>query len=464
MKSNDLTHILVLDDETSIRDGLIHYFSERNYRISGASNWEEAQLVLPKSIVHIIILDVVLPGFDRKKDGLDVLSLIKQKYPDTEVIMISGHATVEKVITAWNQGALMFLEKPYSLEEMEKAVKRAEYYSRGFSRLHQLEAQVISQKMEQSLGTKVIAKSPQMKKCLSLAKKYAQNNHSVLITGESGTGKEIIAKLIHYFSNRSEEEFVAVNVNAIPHELFESTLFGYVKGAFTGANTNTTGLVEKAGKGTIFLDEIGDISPAIQLKLLRVLQEKTFERVGDAVPLKVDVRVIAATNRDLKEKVRKGEFREDLYYRLKVVEIMLPRLNERLEDIPLLVEHFCSRFNKSFNKSITGIADEVLAVFMNYDWPGNIRELEHAIEHAFVLCHGQEITCEHLPQEIKELCDDTVRTSETSREITRDSIISALQKCGWNKAKAARTLGVSRQTMYRKISEFNISEQTSKNH
>lgn len=284
MKSNDLTHILVLDDETSIRDGLIHYFSERNYRISGASNWEEAQLVLTKSIVHIIILDVVLPGFDRKKDGLDVLSLIKQKYPDTEVIMISGHATVEKVITAWNQGALMFLEKPYSLEEMEKAVKRAEYYSRGFSRLHQLEAQVISQKMEQSLGTKVIAKSPQMKKCLSLAKKYAQNNHSVLITGESGTGKEIIAKLIHYFSNRSEEEFVAVNVNAIPHELFESTLFGYVKGAFTGANTNTTGLVEKAGKGTIFLDEIGDLPMEQQVKLLRLIETREYYKVGSSRP------------------------------------------------------------------------------------------------------------------------------------------------------------------------------------
>jgi transcriptional regulator with PAS, ATPase and Fis domain len=195
-----------------------------------------------------------------------------------------------------------------------------------------------------------------------------------------------------------------------------------------------------------------------QLKLLRVLQEKVFERVGDSAPVRVDVRVITATNRDLKDRVRRGEFREDLYYRLKVVEIALPPLRERLEDIPLLVEHFCSRFNKSFSKNITGIADEVLAVFMNYHWPGNIRELEHVIEHAFVLCHGQEITCEHLPQEIKELRDASLRGTDASRELTRETIVNALQQCGWNKAKAARSLDVSRQTMYRKMKEFAIKE------
>lgn len=327
---------------------------------------------------------------------------------------------------------------------------------RDITRLSELESALRERHQFQNL----IGKNSTMQKIYRLLEDLADTETTVLITGASGTGKELVAEAIHYSGPRALKPLVKVNCSALSENLLESELFGHVKGAFTGAIRDKIGRFQAADCGTIFLDEIGDISPVIQLKLLRVLQEKVFERVGDAAPLKVDVRVIAATNRDLKERVRRGEFREDLYYRLKVVEITLPRLRERLEDIPLLVEHFCTRFNKSFNKNITGITDEVLAVFMNYDWPGNIRELEHAIEHGFVLCHGQEITCEHLPQEIKEWCGDALQTADASRVLTQDIIIGTLQKCGWNKAKAARSLGVSRQTMYRKISEFNIREPT----
>jgi len=456
MKSNDLTHILVLDDETSIRDGLIHYFSERNYRISGASNWEEAQLVLTKSIVHIIILDVVLPGFDRKKDGLDVLSLIKQKYPDTEVIMISGHATVEKVITAWNQGALMFLEKPYSLEEMEKAVKRAEYYSRGFSRLHQLEAQVISQKMEQSLGTKVIAKSPQMKKCLSLAKKYAQNNHSILITGESGTGKEIIAKLIHYFSDHSEEEFVAVNVNAIPHELFESTLFGYVKGAFTGANTNTTGLVEKAGKGTIFLDEIGDLPMEQQVKLLRLIETREYYKVGSSRPSRTEARFIFATMQNLNQKVEQQSFRNDLFYRISDLEINIPPLRERKEDISALCEYIIPQLAKEEGiAKIPVLTKDAYKAILTYSFPGNIRELKKILRKAILNLESNEILKEDLFPPVEQNVTKTKGTFCPDCEAY--FIKKVLTNTDFNASLTMKLLGISRSSFYDKLKRYNIN-------
>ncbi len=301
----------------------------------------------------------------------------------------------------------------------------------------------------------IIGRSKKMQDIYCLLEDLANLDTTVLVTGESGTGKELVAKALHYSGQRAFRPFVTVNCSALAESLLESELFGHVRGAFTGAVKDKQGRFEVAQGGTILLDEIGDISPLIQLKLLRVLQEKTFERVGEAVPRKADVRVIACTNRSLKEKVRRGDFREDLYYRLMVVEVPLPPLRERLEDLPPLVDHFRQSFNEKFKKDIHGISREVLDLFMAYLWPGNIRELEHAIEHAFILCRGRMIAPEHLPAAVRDYAGtEKVKTSGKvpSRKLTGEQdILEALSKTGGNKAKAARILGIDRRTVYRKI-------------
>lgn len=300
----------------------------------------------------------------------------------------------------------------------------------------------------------LIGKSKKMEESYRLLEDLAEFDTTVLITGQSGTGKELAARALHIESPRSGGPMVNVNCSALAENLLESELFGHVKGAFTGAVKDKTGRFQKADGGTLFLDEIGDISPVIQVKLLRVLQEKEIERVGDANPIKVDVRVITATNRNLKEKVRLGEFREDLFYRLKVVEVKMPSLIERLDDIPLLVNHFCNQFNKRFKKAITALSDEALSVFMRYPWPGNVRELEHALEHAFILCNDRIIVLENLPAEIKNYdIEYSVHRSITDE---LEEITEALKETDWNKAKAARIMGISRQTIYRKIKEYNL--------
>jgi len=299
----------------------------------------------------------------------------------------------------------------------------------------------------------IIGKSRNMQDIYRLLEDLANLETTVLITGESGTGKELVARAIHYSGQRAFNPFITVNCSALTESLLESELFGHVKGAFTGAIRDKQGRFQAADTGTILLDEIGDISPMIQLKLLRVLQEKVFERVGEANPQKVDVRILASTNKDLKEKVRKGEFREDLYYRLKVVEVHMPPLRDRLEDMPLLVDYFCRLFNERFQKKIEGVSNEVLKMFMSYSWPGNIRELEHVIEHAFVLCHGPVITVEHLPAEVRvnDNAEKIVRSKSYVRDkIDAQKISKALTESGGNKAKAARLLGISRPTLYRK--------------
>lgn len=286
---------------------------------------------------------------------------------------------------------------------------------------------------------------------------------TVLIVGESGTGKELIADALHHGREGSLKPFVKVNCGALPENLLESELFGHVKGAFTGAAGDKVGRFQRAGEGTIFLDEIGNISPKMQLSLLRVLQEKEFERVGDATPIRVDVRVIAATNQDLLEKIRLGEFREDLYYRLNVMKVIVPPLRERREDIPLLVEHFLERFGKKFGREIQNVSGEVMDVFMAYPWPGNVRELEHALEHAFILCRGRSIGRVHLPPELNQFMAAAEKKDRPfatlSGEDDRNTILKALQRTAWNKAKAARILGISKRTIFRKIKEYNLAEQ-----
>ncbi|MFQ5484498.1 MAG: sigma 54-interacting transcriptional regulator [Desulfobacterales bacterium] len=300
----------------------------------------------------------------------------------------------------------------------------------------------------------LVGRSGKMQRIYELLEDLADSNTTVLISGESGTGKELAANALHYCSNRSQNPLVKVNCSALSDSLLESELFGHVKGAFTGAVQSKVGRFEMADSGSILLDEIGEISNKIQLKLLRVIQEKEFERVGESNPNKIDVRIIATTNRDLKERVRMKHFREDLYYRLKVVEVTLPPLRERISDIPLLVEHFCKLFNRRFNKDIEGVSDDVMQTFSTYPWPGNVRELEHALEHAFVLCRSTFIGIEHLPVELKERPAYPKLYSEQKSHINPQTILDALKKTAGNKTKAARLLGISRKTIYRKLSQY----------
>jgi len=304
----------------------------------------------------------------------------------------------------------------------------------------------------------IIGKSEKMQKIYNLLKTLSNQTTTVLITGGSGTGKEMAARALHYGGARANSPFVTVNCSALAESLLESELFGHVKGAFTGADRDKIGRFEAADGGTILLDEIGDISPLIQLKLLRVLQEKEFDRVGESNPRKVDVRVLASTNRDLKEAIRIGEFREDLYYRLNVIEINLPLLRERYEDIPLLINHFCEVFQKNYDNKITGVSKEVLQAFMNYPWPGNVRELEHAIERAFVLCRDPMIQLEHIPAEIRDYTPARIvkRLPEDRGSDDPVAIRKALEKTDWNISKAARLLGISRWTMYRRFQKYDI--------
>ncbi len=306
---------------------------------------------------------------------------------------------------------------------------------------------------------KIVGKSAAMQEIYTRIEALAETDTTVLITGESGTGKELVADAIHYSGTRALKPFVKVNCAALSENLLESELFGHIAGAFTGAVKAKTGRFELANGGTIFLDEIGDLSPALQLKFLRVLQEREFERVGDTRPVKIDVRVIAATNADLSEKMRRGLFREDLYYRLNVMEMNLPPLSQRIEDIPLLVGHFCQKFNTKFNRNVQGVSDQVMRLFVNYTWPGNVRELENVLERGFILCNADTITTDHISLQIKDAVavDEAAEAMECSA--SREQILDALEKTKWNRTKAARILGISRRTFYRKLKDFDLLEQ-----
>jgi PAS domain S-box-containing protein len=304
---------------------------------------------------------------------------------------------------------------------------------------------------------RIIGKSEPMQQVYSLIQALASVQTTVLITGESGTGKELVAEALHLAGDRSHKQLVKVNCSALPEHLLEAELFGHVKGSFTGAIRDNEGRFHRADGGTIFFDEIGDISPKIQVKLLRVLEESEFERVGSSASTKVDVRLIAATNRNLQEKVKSGEMREDLYYRLKVVEIRLPPLRDRREDIPLLLDHFRAKFNVKFKKNIAGVSADVLKAFSRYSWPGNVRELEHTMEHAFVLCNQNIITHDHLPPDFMRI-PGIRRSSTEAQGVDSGETLAALNKTAWNKAKAARLLGIDRVTLYRRIKKFNLIE------
>jgi len=560
-------HILVIDDEESLRFTLESFLKDAGYFVTTAASFPEAEELVQQSLFDLVFLDIQLG----RHSGLDLIKVIREKFTHCPVVMITGVPDVSTAAEAVRQGAFDYIPKPIRQETLlrvagmalkHKAVvaQREEYRAHleaifgsvqdgillvdqrqkilqanhAFVNLFSLPAGVvgmslaqlpqniratfveiaekilmtneplISQRIEITCSLQkqcvlnvsaapcqgdtgnplgvvltvrdetrlenlekgmkkrqkfehIVGRSEAVQAMFGLIENLAEVDTTVLITGESGTGKELVAEALHYRSDRRDNALVKVNCAALPENLLESELFGHIKGSFTGALKDKIGRFEQAHDGTIFLDEIGDISPALQVRLLRVLQNKEIEKVGGVGTIKVDVRIVTATNQDLLQKVRNNEFREDLYYRLRVVQISVPPLRNRREDIPLLIEHFVAMYNERFKRQIDGLNDAANRRMTGYDWPGNIRELQHAVEHAFVLCRDDLIDVCHLPPELQDASESPDNDGvELDDEV--DRIIAALEKSGWNKSRAARLLGISRRTIYRNIEELGIED------
>jgi DNA-binding NtrC family response regulator len=406
----------------------------------------------------VVVADMRMPGVD----GIRLLATAARKSPETVRIMLTGHPDMSTAIDAVNKGQVYrFLTKPCSPAALKETLDAALIQHR--LRVEAPEAGPRGGPGEEggeALGLgRLVGQSRKMRDIFALTRQLAAVDTTVLITGESGTGKELIAEALHALGPRAQKPLVRVNCSALAPTLLESELFGHVRGAFTGAVKDSVGRFQAAQGGTLFLDEIGDIPQSVQIRLLRFLEQKEYERVGDHATIRADVRVVAATNVNLLHKVREGLFREDLYYRLRVVEIALPPLRERAEDIPLLVEHFVRHFGGKFGKAISGVSGDMLALFLRYPWPGNVRELKHALEHAAVLCPEGTIASAHLPPELAEFARsrgfDPLHPAAGGPG--RGDLLEALNRTDWNKAKTARMLGVSRSTLYRKLLEYNIT-------
>jgi two-component system NtrC family response regulator len=397
-----------------------------------------------------------MPDFD----GLQTLREIRRLYPDLPVVMMTAYGTVETAVAAMKEGALDYLTKPIDLDELLMILQKVLERSNLIQENRTLKAQL----QERYLFKHIVYGSPRMEEVMGLVARVAPSQATVLIRGESGTGKELIASAIHYASPRSGKPLVKVNCSALPETLLESELFGHEKGAFTGAVQRRIGRFEEADGGTLFLDEIGDLSPAIQVKLLRILQEKEFQRLGSNLNLKTDVRVIAATHRHLEEAMEKGHFREDLYYRLNVISVILPPLRERREDIPLLIDHFLKKYSKENQKPISDISKEARTLLLRHTYPGNVRELENLIERAVVLCREEVITTQDLPFHLREERSERLWESsqkektlpESLEEIERDLIFKALHEHQGVQTKAAESLGISERVLRYKVKKYRI--------
>jgi len=560
------SHILVIDDEESLRYTLENFLQDEGYLVSTAASFAEAEELLQQSVFDLVFLDIQLGSHS----GLDLLRVIRGKFAHCPVTMITGVPDVSTAAEAVRMGAFDYIPKPIRQETLLRVAKMALKHKAVIDQREQFRAHLTAifnsvrdgillvdgkqaileanhalmelfglpanligmtlaqmplniravfidiaertlltneplavqrlevvgpsgkncilnisaapclsdsgnpfgvvitvrdetrlEALERTLKKRqklehIIGRSEAVQVMFDLIDNLAEVDTTVLITGESGTGKELVAEALHFRSDRREAPLVKVNCAALPENLLESELFGHLKGSFTGALKDKIGRFEQAHGGTIFLDEIGDISPAMQVRLLRVLQNKEIEKVGSTETIKVDVRIVAATNQDLPQKVRDGEFREDLYYRLRVVQIPMPPLRDRRDDIPLLVDHFVAMYNQRFKRQVQGVTDAAIMQLTRYDWPGNIRELQHAIEHAFVLCRDTALDVCHLPPEF--YAPSSMTTSPQEADDESSKIVAALEKAGWNKSRAARLLGISRRTIYRKITELGIED------
>ncbi len=444
-------NILVIDDEATMRDSCQQALSRDGNRVEAAEDGLKGLAMLAKESFDLIILDLKMPGLS----GMDVLKKIKDSNPEAMVIVITGYATVESAVEAMKRGAYDFIPKPFTPDSLRVIVKRA-----LDKRTLALENVLLRGELKASLGPDVIVgRSKAMKAVEKLVHKVGPTDTTVLITGESGTGKELIARAIHRYSSRTDKSFVAVDCGSLVENLFESELFGHVKGSFTGATATKYGRFELANGGTLFFDEIGNVSTNIQTKLLRVLQEREVTKVGSSQIVKVDVRIIAATNRDLQETVKAGTFREDLFYRLSVVPITLPPLRERRDDIPLLANHFLSKYNKKRGKNIKAISARAMKALVEYDWPGNVRELENAIERAVVLTEDDMIK----PSDLLYygLTVQTPSKSDAGQaqrliDVEKEHIARMLKMFNGHKGKAAESLGIDRKTLREKLKRYAI--------
>ena len=440
--------ILVVDDEAIVRESLRDWLSDVGHQVLTAENGPQALEVIEKQKPGIAIVDLVMPGMD----GIELLRRAKEISPGIEMIIITAYGSIPTAITAMREGAYDYIEKPFCPEKAELLIERLVEHKGLID-----ENVFLHQKLEERYRFgNIIAKSPKMQQVIEVIKVVAKSSATVLIIGDSGTGKELVARAIHSQSYRKDKPFVAVSCAALPESLLESELFGHEKGAFTGAHAQRKGKFEVAHRGTLFLDEIGEMSANIQVHLLRVLEEKEFTRVGGNELVKVDVRVISATNKDMKTAIASGQFREDLYYRLNVVTIELPPLRERKEDMPLLAQHFLKKFAAENQKEITGFSPEVTDFLLKYEWPGNVRELENAIERSVILAKDSYIEVADLAQGNLSLARSTP-PGQSLGEMEKTHILTILNETSSNYSEAARILGISRATLYNKIRAYGLA-------
>ncbi len=464
-----MAKVLVIDDEANLRKVLAAMLRRDGFDVTVAENGEQGLAEFHKNGADIVVTDLVMP----KVGGMEVLGTVRAANPDVPVIIITAHGTVDSAVDAIKAGAFDYITKPFDQSELSSVVAKAAKTNESARR---------SVRPDLKARAAIIGDSPQIQEVYKIIDKVADTPSTVLITGESGTGKELIATALHGASSRRDKPFIKINCAAIPATLLESELFGYEKGAFTGAVTSKPGRFELADEGTLFLDEIGEIPVEMQVKLLRALQEGEFERVGGIKTTRVDVRLVAATNRDLQAEIEAGRFRKDLYYRLAVVPITLPALRERRSDIPMLARHFLDKYNKRLNKKIEGIADDAMALLQAYAWPGNIRELENLIERVLLFADGPFITAKDLPEPVRggasvqagavssssspamEVPAGEVGLKDIVRmkaaELERDLIVKKLDETGGNVTRAARLLQISRKSLQTKMKEFGLRDTT----
>ena len=442
--------LLIVEDEKNTRDGLKWALESKPLDIELAASGDEAWERMKREDFHLVITDIKMPGID----GMALLQRVKERSPATDVIVITGHGSIESARDAIKMGASNYLTKPVDLDELNNEIDRCLH-----SQAMREENMALRQQLESHYGFEnIIGASAPMQKIFDQIKLVAPAKSTVLVQGESGTGKELIAGAIHYNSPRKNTPLIKVNCGAVSQSLLESEIFGHERGAFTHAFAQKPGRFELANGGTLFLDEVSETSLEFQVKLLRVLQEGEFERVGGTETIRVDVRVVAATNRTLEEEVRSGRFREDLFFRLNVIQINLPPLRERSEDIPLLVHHFVRQVCEENSRPILDVTPRAMAALQSFSWPGNVREVRNVIESIIVMSRSREITLKDLPDRIRQESNSshaiTLRAGSTLKDAEKELIRLTLVSCGGNRAEAARILGIGRKTLYRKIEEY----------
>ncbi len=444
--------ILVVDDEAVALKNLCHVLKKEGYNVTAAKSGKRACACLEKQQFALVLTDLKMP----QVDGMQVLRRVKIVSPQTEVIMITGFSTVESAVEALKAGAYHYITKPFKLTEVRKLVAEA-------TQKFQLKVEVEQLRQEidgKDRPSQIITHNHEMKGLLEMAGQIASSDTNVVVSGESGTGKELLAQYIHQQSPRHDKGMLSINCGAFSEELLTNELFGHEKGAFTGADGEKKGLVEMADGGTLFLDEVTEMTPSMQVKFLRVLQEKEVVRVGGTQPLKVNVRFVAATNRDLKAEVDAGRFRQDLFFRINVVALKIPPLSERKDDIPLLAQYFLGKYNSSMGKEVMEIDPEVLTTLRHYDFPGNVRELENIIERGVALANGDTLDLSHIPDDLRSLDIQTFRKSDgkyaSMEEVEKSYIEWILKETGFNKTEAAKALGIDRVSLWRKIKKLGL--------